>query len=102
MIDQKDWRTNISRTAEQFPRLAQLFLGTKRYQSRIESDGLGVWVGIELDRAREAFELLRHSIFKGFEPHWFQTEDGLLWARFGYIDWSTRQIVAGERVRATR
>jgi len=75
----------ICRVAQESCRRANEFFDwTEECVFRFEPDGSGVWIGIRSLRARQLLETLHRSVFRGFEPHWFQNEDGVLWARFGY------------------
>jgi hypothetical protein len=75
----------IKRAAQELLRRANEFLDwTEECVFRFEPDGLGLRVGIRSIRARQIFELLHRSVFRGFEPHAFHYEGGRVWARFGY------------------
>jgi hypothetical protein len=75
----------IRRAAQELSRRATEFLDwTEECVFYFDADGLGLRVGIRSIRARQIFEALQRSIFRGFEPHAFRYEDGMVWARFGY------------------
>jgi hypothetical protein len=77
----------IRRAAEEFSRRASEFLDpTEDWNGYFDNDGLGVHIGIQSIRARKLLASLEKSIFRGFQAHRFEHENGMVWARFGYSD----------------
>lgn len=77
----------IRRATEDFSRRTSEFLdSTEEWNGYFDNDGLGVHIGIRSIRARELLISLEKSIFRGFQAHRFEDENGMVWARFGYAD----------------
>ena len=77
----------IRRATEDFSRRTSEFLGsTEGWNGYFDNDGLGVHIGIRSIRARQLLISFEKSVFRGFQAHRFEYEDGMVWARFGYAD----------------
>lgn len=75
----------IRRAAEDLSRRAYDFLdSTEECKFYFDQNDLGVHVGIRSIRARDLLTSFEKSIFRGFQAHEFQHENGMVWARFGY------------------
>ncbi len=77
----------IRRAVQEFMRRSGEFLDqTERYAVMFDADGLGVHIGIRSIRARQVLQSLPDSVFRCFQPHAFwYGDDGVVWARFGYV-----------------
>lgn len=83
----EEQRGVIRRAAEDLSRRAYDFLdSTEDCKFYFDHDGLGVHVGIRSIRARHLLTSFEKSIFRGFQAHRFEYENGMVWARFGFSD----------------
>ena len=77
----------VKRAVEEFSRRSDEYLdSTEEWNGYFDNDGLGVHIGIRSIRARQLLTSLEKSVFRGFQAHRFEYEDGVVWARFGYAN----------------